>query len=72
MCKFFAVSRSGYYAFVHRLGKPELVGTKPAGLRPAKSVYSAIVGTDYGGGYVQMIELDMSANREVNNLYDRR
>ena len=23
MCKFFAVSRSGYYAFVHRLGKPE-------------------------------------------------
>ena len=23
MCKFFGVSRSGYYAFVHRLGKPE-------------------------------------------------
>ena len=23
MCKFFAVSRSGYYAFVHRLGEPE-------------------------------------------------
>ena len=23
MCEFFAVSRSGYYAFVHRLGKPE-------------------------------------------------
>ena len=23
MCKFFAVSRSGYYDFVHRLGKPE-------------------------------------------------
>ena len=23
MCKFFEVSRSGYYAFVHRLGKPE-------------------------------------------------
>ena len=23
MCKFFAVSRSGYYAFVHRLGRPE-------------------------------------------------
>ena len=23
MCKFFRVSRSGYYAFVHRLGKPE-------------------------------------------------
>ena len=23
MCKFFAVSRSGYYAFVRRLGKPE-------------------------------------------------
>ena len=23
MCKFFSVSRSGYYAFVHRLGKPE-------------------------------------------------
>ena len=23
MCKFFAVSRSGYYAFIHRLGKPE-------------------------------------------------
>ena len=23
MCKFFGVSRSGYYAFVHRLGSPE-------------------------------------------------
>lgn len=23
MCKFFAVSRSGYYAYVHRLGRPE-------------------------------------------------
>lgn len=23
MCRFFGVSRSGYYAFVHRLGKPE-------------------------------------------------
>ena len=23
MCEFFAVSRSGYYAFVHRLGRPE-------------------------------------------------
>ena len=23
MCEFFAVSRSGYYAFIHRLGKPE-------------------------------------------------
>ena len=23
MCKFFGVSRSGYYAFVHRLGRPE-------------------------------------------------
>ena len=23
MCKFFSVSRSGYYAFVHRLGRPE-------------------------------------------------
>lgn len=23
MCKFFGVSRSGYYAFIHRLGKPE-------------------------------------------------
>ena len=23
MCKFFGVSRSDYYAFVHRLGKPE-------------------------------------------------
>ena len=23
MCKFFVVSRSGYYDFVHRLGKPE-------------------------------------------------
>ena len=23
MCKFFAVSRSGYYAFVHRQGRPE-------------------------------------------------
>ena len=23
MCKFFAVSRSGYYAFVYRLGRPE-------------------------------------------------
>ena len=23
MCKFFAVSRRGYYAFVHRLGRPE-------------------------------------------------
>ena len=23
MCKFFAVSKSGYYAFVHRLGRPE-------------------------------------------------
>ena len=23
MCKFFAVFRSDYYAFVHRLGKPE-------------------------------------------------
>ena len=23
MCKFFEVSRSGYYAFVHRLGRPE-------------------------------------------------
>ena len=23
MCKFFAVSRSGYYAYIHRLGKPE-------------------------------------------------
>ena len=23
MCKFFAVSRSGYYSFVHRLGRPE-------------------------------------------------
>lgn len=23
MCKFFEVSRSGYYAFIHRLGKPE-------------------------------------------------
>ena len=23
MCAFFEVSRSGYYAFVHRLGKPE-------------------------------------------------
>lgn len=23
MCRFFAVSRSGYYAFVHRLDKPE-------------------------------------------------
>ena len=23
MCKFFAVSRSGYYTFVHRLGRPE-------------------------------------------------
>ena len=23
MCEFFGVSRSGYYAFVHRLGRPE-------------------------------------------------
>ena len=23
MCKFFAVSRSGYYAYIHRLGRPE-------------------------------------------------
>lgn len=23
MCRFFAVSRSGYYDFVHRLGQPE-------------------------------------------------
>ncbi len=23
MCKFFGVSRSGYYAFVHRLDRPE-------------------------------------------------
>ena len=23
MCRFFGVSRSGYYAFVHRQGKPE-------------------------------------------------
>ena len=23
MCRFFGVSRSGYYAFVHRLGRPE-------------------------------------------------
>ena len=23
MCKFFGVSRSDYYAFVHRLGKPK-------------------------------------------------
>ncbi|WP_425461114.1 IS3 family transposase [Flavonifractor porci] len=23
MCKFFGVSRSGYYAFVHRQGRPE-------------------------------------------------
>ena len=23
LCKFFAVSRSGYYAFVRRLGRPE-------------------------------------------------
>ena len=28
MCTFFAVSRSGYYAFVHRLDRPE----KDAGL----------------------------------------
>ena len=23
MCKFFEVSRSGYYAFIHRLDRPE-------------------------------------------------
>ena len=23
MCQFFGVSRSGYYAFTHRLGRPE-------------------------------------------------
>ena len=31
MCKFFGVSRSGYYAFVHRLGKPD----RDAGLAEA-------------------------------------
>ena len=30
MCRFFQVSRSGYYDFVHRLGRPEKDATLAA------------------------------------------
>ena len=52
MCAFFAVSRSGYYAFVHRLDRPEkdaaLAEVISHSSRNAASVPMATGGCGYG------------------------
>jgi hypothetical protein len=50
MCKFFDVSRGGYYDFVKRLGKPEHDVALAENIKECQEAISLVVTDGFGSG----------------------